>query len=79
MPGGQIDTGDIPELNGTFFETARLVLPIETKKKTMTMRIDEDVLEWFGSHRKSHLTCMNAVLRAYMLAHHDQELRDKQH
>ena len=52
MPDDQIDTSDIPELDETFFETARLVLPAGTKKKTVTMRMDEDVLEWFPLMRQ---------------------------
>ncbi len=79
MPDDQIDTSDIPELDETFFETARLVLPAGTRKKTVTMRMDEDVLEWFRSRGKGHLTRMNAVLRAYMLAHRGQDLSDKHH
>ncbi len=73
MPDERIDTSDIPELDESFFEKARLVLPAGAAKKTVTLRMDEDVLEWFRSHGKGHLTRMNAVLRAYMLAHRDRE------
>ena len=45
MPDGQIDTREIPDLDGTFFETARLVLPAGITKKAVTMRLDNDVLE----------------------------------
>lgn len=79
MSDDQIDTSDIPELDDTFFETARLVLPAGTTKRAVTMRLDEDVLEWFRSGGKGHLTRMNAILRAYMLAHRGKELGDKQH
>jgi len=67
-----IDTSDIPELDRTFFEKARLVLPEGVTKKTVTMRMDSDVLEWFKGQGKGHLTRMNAVLRAYMLTHTSQ-------
>ena len=76
MPENKIDTSDIPELDETFFEKAQLVLPAGTTKKTVTMRMDEDVLEWFRSHGKGHLTRMNAVLRAYMLSHQHQDAGD---
>lgn len=66
IPDEVIDTSDIPELDESFFENARLVMP--AKKKTVTMRMDEDVLEWFRAEGKGHLTRMNAVLRAYMLS-----------
>ena len=66
IPDEDIDTSDIPELNETFFQNARLILPAGTTKKTVTLRMDEDVLEWFKAQGKGHLTRMNAVLRAYM-------------
>ena len=73
MPVDKIDTSDIPELDEVFFEKAQLMLPAGTTKKTVTMRMDEDVLEWFRSHGNGHLTRMNAVLRAYMLSHRHQD------
>lgn len=65
-----IDLSDIPELDARFFERARLVMPGGAAKKTVTMRLDQDVLDWFKGQGKGHLTRMNAVLRAYMLSHH---------
>ena len=62
-----IDTSDIPELDEDFFKKARLVLPAGVSKKTVTLRMDEDVLDWFKGQGKGHLTRMNAVLRTYML------------
>lgn len=66
-----IDTSDIPELDASFFETAKLVVPVGLTKKTVTMRMDEDVLEWFKGQGKGHLTRMNAVLRSYMISQAD--------
>lgn len=63
-----IDMSDIPEANEAFFETAKLLLPPNVGKKTVTIRMDEDVLQWFQGQGKGHLTRMNAVLRAYMIA-----------
>lgn len=68
LPDTEIDTCDIPELEESFFDKARLVLPGGAVKKTVTMRLDQDVLDWFKSQGKGHLTRMNAVLRAYMLS-----------
>ena len=65
-----IDTSDIPEVDEAFFETAKLVMPAGTGKTAISMRIDDDVLKWFKAQGKGHLSRMNAVLRAYMLAHH---------
>ena len=51
-----------------FWENARVVYP-EPTKKSVHLRLDTDVLEWFRDQGKGHLTRMNAVLRSYMDAH----------
>ena len=73
IPEQAIDTSDNPELGDDFFQRARLVLPANAPKKSVTMRMDADVLEWFKSHGKGHLTRMNAVLRAYMLTERERD------
>jgi uncharacterized protein (DUF4415 family) len=55
------------ELDEAFWQQARLVMP--ARKKSVHLRLDEDVLEWFKAQGPRHLTRMNAVLRAYMEAH----------
>lgn len=42
MPDHEIDTHEIPELGDDFFNRAELRVPV---KKTVTIRLDEDVLE----------------------------------
>ena len=64
----QIDFSDIPETDEAFFETARLVMPVGTTKQAISIRVDEDVLQWFKAQGRGHLSRMNAVLRAYMLS-----------
>ncbi len=68
LPDDEIDTSEIPPLDEAFFRNARLVMPDERTKTPVTMRVDADVLEWFKGQGKGHLTRMNAVLRAYVLA-----------
>lgn len=68
----QIDTSDIPPLDEAFFRNAQLVMPSERTKTPVTMRVDAEVLEWFKGQGKGHLTRMNAVLRAYVLAQKDK-------
>ncbi len=68
IPDANIDTSDIPEMDEAFFATARLVMPSGTSKKAVSLRVDEDVLDWFKAQGKGHLSRMNAVLRAFMLA-----------
>ena len=68
IPDDKIDTSEIPEMDEEFFATARLVMPPGASKKAVSLRVDEDVFDWFKSQGKGHLSRMNAVLRAYMLA-----------
>ncbi len=48
-----------------FWKTARLVMP--EPKKTVTMRLDADLLTWFR-REKGYQTRINSILRAYMNA-----------
>ena len=50
---------------------ARVVLP--PGKENVTLRIDRDVLAWFRATGKGFHTRMNAVLRAYMEAHRQEQ------
>lgn len=61
-----IDTSDIPEITAEFWANARVVVP---EKKPISIRIDEDVLQWFRGQGKGYQSRMNAVLRAYVQAH----------
>lgn len=67
-----IDTSDITEKDRAFFETAKLIMPSGKEKVSISLRIDADVLKWFKSRGEGHLTRMNAVLRAYMLANYHE-------
>ena len=40
-------------------------------KKAVSLRLDQDVLDWFKAQGEGHLTRMNAVLRSYYEAHKD--------
>lgn len=46
-----------------FWATAKVVMP--RPKKTVTMRLDADLLDWFRGNR-GYQTRINAILRAYM-------------
>ena len=58
-----IDTTDIPPLDANFFANAELRMP--KTKKTITIRLDADVLEWFKLQGQGYQTRINAVLRMY--------------
>ena len=69
LSDSDIDTSDIPPLDADFFKRAELRMP--KRKKSVTVRLDSDVLEWFQKQGKGYQTRINAVLRTYMEAHRE--------
>lgn len=61
-PRKNAKTYDVPE---EFWANARPYVPA---KKSIHLRVDEDVLAFFRAQGKGHLTRMNAVLRSYVNA-----------
>ena len=61
-----IDDPDAQPTDEAFWRDARVVMP--RQKKTVTMRLDADLLEWFR-REPGYQTRINAILRAYMSAH----------
>ena len=57
---------ELADLPADFFATASIVHP--TPKRPISLRIDEDVLNWFKAQGSRYQSRMNAVLRAYMAA-----------
>ena len=66
MPDDDIDYSDIPELDEAFWKSAKRAIP--APKKQITLRIDEDVLDFFKATGSRYQTRINAVLRAYVHA-----------
>jgi len=61
-----IDTSDIPEITDwSGAEVGRFYRPI---KKSVTMRLDADVIAWFKAHSERYQTAVNKVLRDYIRA-----------
>ncbi|MEB3310417.1 MAG: BrnA antitoxin family protein [Snowella sp.] len=67
IPDSAIDTSDIPELDEHFWANAKMVRPIA--KKAISIRIDEDILDWFKNKGKNYQTMINTVLRSYVEHH----------
>ena len=57
----------LPDLTHPGFEG--LPPGIGLPKKQITVRLDQDVIDWFKSQGKGYQTRMNAVLRQYMVHH----------
>jgi uncharacterized protein (DUF4415 family) len=66
MKDRDIDFSDTTPLDNAFFAGAVLRLP--RRKKSLSIRLDPDVLEWFKRQGKGYQTRINAVLRMYMEA-----------
>ena len=64
-----IDYTDIPELDESFFEKETVQWP--PHKKQLTIRLDEDVVNWLKQPGRGYQTRINAILRAYYEAHKD--------
>jgi uncharacterized protein (DUF4415 family) len=43
--------------------------PIGKNKKQVTLRLDQDIIDWFRSQGRGYQTRMNAVLRAWVQGH----------
>lgn len=67
MTDREIDYSDIPATDAKFWEKARVVMP--SAKTHLSLRLDEDVVEWFKRQGDGYQTRINAVLRSYVEAH----------
>lgn len=61
------DPDAAPIVSADWFRQAALLEP--QPKRAVSIRLDEDVLEWFKQRGKGYQTRINAVLRAYVEAH----------
>jgi uncharacterized protein (DUF4415 family) len=62
---------DAPEWTPEMFARAvlRRGLKPVPKKALLSLRVDSDVISWFKGQGSGYQSRMNALLRAYMLAH----------
>lgn len=60
----QSSAAELRDLPPDFWKDAEIVLP--STKQAISLRVDDDVLEWFRSLGPRYQTRMNAVLRSYM-------------
>jgi uncharacterized protein (DUF4415 family) len=59
-----IDYSGIPQLGEDFFKRAGAAWP--PVKKQLTIRLDEDVLDWLRGHGRGYQTRINRILRVVM-------------
>ena len=71
MTDEDIDLSDCPEITPEMLAKAvvrRGLKPVPNKAQ-VTLRLDQDVLDWFKAQGRGYQTQINALLRAYMEAH----------
>lgn len=59
------------EIDDAFWDNAQVAMP--TKKKSVHLRLEEGVLEYFQKQGKGHISRMQAVLKSYAEAHQKQD------
>jgi uncharacterized protein (DUF4415 family) len=74
LPDDQIDTSDIPERDYTGPVYIGLI-PGPGKKKSVTIRLDDDIVRWFKKQGKGWQTKMNWVLRLYFASHRKEGVK----
>jgi uncharacterized protein (DUF4415 family) len=66
----QIDFSDIPEMTEEDWKRPHYIgLHYRPGKKSVTIRLDEDMVKWFKKQGKGWQTKMNWVLRLYFASH----------
>lgn len=68
LPDSAIDLSDIPETTAENWALARRPGLYRPVKKPVTLRLDQDVVEWFKDHAPDggYQTEINRVLRRYV-------------
>jgi len=66
-----IDYSDAPELSDAWFQQATRMSQVHSKKQ-VSIRVDDDILEFFKASGNRYQTRMHAVLRAYVDGHKQQ-------
>ena len=69
MADEDIDYSDIPALGDEFFRDAQLASKFKISKSRVTMRLDNDILDWLKGQGKGYQTRANMILRAAMEHH----------
>ena len=69
----QIDYSDIPVTTDEFWKDAKVVMPLH--KVHLSLRLDQDIVDYFKKQGQGYQSKINAVLKTYVLAHLNQSKR----
>ena len=67
MQDKDIDYSEIPEFDEAFLRSVEM--KITPEKKSISLRVDADVLDWMKGQGKGYQSRINAILRSYYEAH----------
>lgn len=67
MKDGDIDLSDIPELGAAFWKNAKFMIPRTDAPKT-SVKLDQELVDWFKKHDKSYINHIQAVLKTYIVS-----------
>jgi uncharacterized protein (DUF4415 family) len=67
LPDSEIDTSDIPERTAHGIRYKGLFY--RPQKKSVTIRLDTDLLAWFRAQGRGYQSKINRVLREYFASH----------
>ncbi len=67
MTDDEIDTSDSPELGADFFANAKLWVP--KNRRSVTLNVENEVLDWFEEQGPEYQYRINAALKIYADAH----------
>src|SRR5690606_27872690 len=70
-----IDTSDIPDLDESYWASAEQIEP--ESKERISIRIDQDVLNYFRERGPGYQTRMNAVLKSFVEIQKRKEKSDE--
>lgn len=71
------DDDEIPTLDESFWAKAEMGSPL--RKRLISLRLDNDVIDWFKQQGPSYQTRMNQVLRTFMEFSSREEVRNNFH
>ncbi len=65
IPDSEIDFSDIPEMGKEFLKNAVVRWP-KTNKKSISIRLDSDILDFFKNQGRGYQSKINAILKSYI-------------
>lgn len=67
MQDNDIDYSDLPSTQKEFWDDAEVMMPVP--KKHISLRLDQDVIDFFKRNGQGYQSKINAVLKTYVFSH----------